>query len=327
MSGGPDGPGDEGKDGGGGGAAAGHGAEDGGFRARVTARLARLSPRERAVTDFLLNRPAEAVTASAAQLAAMTGTSDATVVRTARSLGYSGLRELKRSVLDMLTARRDPALVLDQRLEGLGGAPVLERVIADSADLLRRLPDVLDASAFAAAVEAMAGAERVVAYGIGPASATARYLAIEVGRLGRRSRAVEASGFRLADDLLDIGAGDVVVVVAPLRLFREIEALLDHCAEAGAEVVVITEALGPAVRGRVRTVLVTPPSTAGAADENFAPWLVAHALTMDLAARDRSGSVAARQRLNRLRAAIAGTEIDVDVVSPAPSGQPPRGGA
>ncbi|MDT0303474.1 MurR/RpiR family transcriptional regulator [Streptomonospora wellingtoniae] len=291
--------------------------EDGGFRARVTARLDSLSPRERAVTDFVLNRPAEAVTASAQRLAALTGTSDATVVRTARSLGFSGLRELKRSVLEMLTARRDPAMVLDQRLEGLGGAPVLDRVIADSADLLRRLPEVLDTRAFAAAVDLIGGAARTVCYGIGPASSTAHYLAIELGRLGRRGTAVETSGFRLADDLLGIGADDVVVVVAPLRLFREIEALLGHCAEVGAPVVVITEALGDELRERVDAVLSTPPSTAGAADENFAGRLVVHALVMDLAARDRSGSVAARQRLNRLREEIAGTDIDADV---APSG-------
>ncbi|GAA4895006.1 MurR/RpiR family transcriptional regulator [Streptomonospora salina] len=292
--------------------------DDGGFRARVTARLDSLSPRERAVTDFVLNRPAEAVTASAQQLAALTGTSDATVVRTARSLGFSGLRELKRSVLDMLTARRDPAMVLDQRLEGLGDHPVLDRVITDSADLLRRLPEVLDTRAFAAAVDLLGAAARTVCYGIGPASTTARYLAIEVGRLGKRSVALEASGFRLADDLLGIGGDDVVVVVAPLRLFREVEALLEHCSEVGAPVVAITEALGDELRDRVHAVLSTPPSTAGTADEGFAGRVVAHALVMDLAARDRSGSVASRQRLNRLRGTIAGDGIDADVAPSDP---------
>lgn len=299
--------------------------EDGGFRARVTARLDSLSPRERAVTDFVLSHPSEAVTASAQQLAALTQTSDATVVRTARSLGFRGLRELKRSVLDMLMARRDPAMVLDQRLEGLGSAPVVDRVIADSVDLLRRLPDVLDTRDFAAAAHLIEGAGRTVCYGIGPASATARYLAIEVGRLGRLSRSVETTGFRLADDLLGIGADDVVVVVAPLRLFREIEALLGHCAEVGAPVVVITETLGAELRERVRAVLSTPPSTAGTADENFAARLVAHALVMDLAARDRSGAVAARQRLNRLREEIAGADMDTDIGTDAVSADPPEG--
>ncbi|PSK95413.1 RpiR family transcriptional regulator [Murinocardiopsis flavida] len=288
--------------------------ESGGFRDRVTARIDTLSPRERAVTDFLLNRPAEAVTASAAELASLTGTSDATVVRTARSLGYSGLRELKRSVLAMLTARRDPAVVLDQRLERLGGTRVFDQVLADSVDLLHRLPAVLDPQEFDTAVRLVEDAGRTVAYGIGPASATARYFALELGRMGRRCTPLEATGFRLADDLLGMGDDDAVVVFAPLRLFREIDAVLSRAAEIGAPVVVVTEAIESAVRDRVAAVLSTPPSTSGAASGNFAGWLVAHALAMELAARDRSGSVAAHQRLNRLRREISGTEIDTEVV-------------
>ncbi|GAB3747597.1 MurR/RpiR family transcriptional regulator [Nocardiopsis nanhaiensis] len=280
----------------------------------MSANLSALSPRERTVTDFLLNRPGEAVTASAAELAALTGTSDATVVRTARSLGYSGLRELKRALSDMLTARRDPARVLDQRLEYIGRARVFDQVIADSADLVRRLPDVVDPRAFDQAVGIVEEAERTVVYGIGPASGAAHYLSLEVSRLGRRCTSLGATGFRLADDLLGLGPGDAVVVLSPLRLFREIDSLLRRAAEVGAPTVVITEALGGALAGEVDTVITTPPSTSGAAGENLAGWIVTHALAMELAARDRTGAVAAREHLNRLRGEIAGAEIDSDVL-------------
>lgn len=284
------------------------------FHDRVMARVEGLSPRERAVTDFLLNRPTEAVTASAAELASLTGTSDATVVRTARSLGYQGFRELKRAVLDMLTARRDPALALDRRLEHISGTRVFDQILADSAELLRRMSEVVDPRAFDKAVELIAGAGRTVAYGIGPASTTARYFSIELNRLGRRCSVMEATGFRLADDLLGLSHGDTVLVFAPLRLFREIEALLARAREVEAPVVVITEALGVVLRDRVDVVVTTPPSTAAAVGENFASWVVAHSMIMELAARDRSGSVAARQRLNQLRREIGGAELDGDVL-------------
>lgn len=283
-----------------------------GFHDRVAARVDALSPRERAVTDFFLDRPSESVTASAAEIAALTATSDATVVRTARSLGYSGLRELKRAVMETLTIRRDPARVLDGRLEHLGGERALDRVASDGTDLLRRLPSAIDADAFDAAVGLIEGAERVVAYGIGPAAATAQYLAIEIGRLGRRATVSGATGFRLADDLLGIGPGDVAVVLAPLRLFREVDALMDRASEVGAPVVAVTEALAPALRARADAVLALPSSTSGAAGEHFASWVAAHALAVELAARDRSGSVAARQTLNRLRTAVARGAIDAD---------------
>lgn len=284
------------------------------FRDRVMARVDGLSASERAVTDFMLNRPAEAVTATAAELASLTGTSDATVVRTARSLGYGGLRELKRAVLDMLAEPRDMAVDFDRKLEHLGGARVFDQVVADSADLLRRMPDVIDPDAFDRAVEVIAGAERTIAYGIGPASAAARYFSIELNRQGRRCSTMEATGFRLADDLLNLSSDDVVLVFAPLRIFREISALITRASEVGAPVVVIAEALGAAVRDRVDAVITTPSSTAEAAGENLAGWVVAHAMIMELAARDRSGSVAARQRLNQLRHEIGGPEIDTYVL-------------
>ncbi len=288
---------------------------DGGFRGRVADAAERLSPREREITDFMLNHPAEAVTASAAELARMTSTSDATVVRTARALGYEGLRELKRALLEMITLRRDPALVLDQRLDQIEGGGVLQHVAQDSGELIGALPDLLDGDSWRAAVAALDHADRIWAYGIGPAALTAQHLALELVRIGKSATAVGSTGFRLADDLLGLDERDAVVIFAPLRMFRETEIVLNHADEIGVPVVVVTEALAPLLRDRVRALLTTPPSTNGAASENLAGLLLAHALALELAAGDRSGSVTARQRLNRLRHAIAGDGIDTPVVN------------
>lgn len=299
------------------------------FRDRVATHVETLSPREHEVTEFLLNRPSEAVTASAAELAQLIGTSDATVVRTAQKLGYPGLRELKRSLLAMLTARRDPALVLDLQLERLGSTgneSVLERVMADSVEVLRAVPRTVDPDAWSRAVALLENADRVLSYGIGPAAGAAHFFALQLNRLGRHADAVETTGFRLADVLLRLGAGEIVVIHAPLRLFREIEVLLEHAREVGAPVIVITEAIGDAVADRADVVLTTPPSTTSTAGEYLAGWSIAHALVLELGLHDRSSSVASRQRLNQLRREIAGDQLDI-AVSPGmePSPDPDAG--
>src|ERR1700680_4136935 len=66
------------------------------FADRVAARSGDLAPAERRVAELLLDLGPEATLLSAAALAEQLGTSDATVVRTAKSLGYSGLAELRR---------------------------------------------------------------------------------------------------------------------------------------------------------------------------------------------------------------------------------------
>src|SRR5258705_7590490 len=55
-----------------------------------------LSPAARRVLRFIADNRALALALSAAELAARTGVSDATVVRTVQALGFGGLPELRR---------------------------------------------------------------------------------------------------------------------------------------------------------------------------------------------------------------------------------------
>src|SRR5258706_16052914 len=68
------------------------------FADRLAARAAELAPAERRVADRLLDLGPEATLLSAAALAKRLATSDATVVRTAKALGYSGLADLRRAL-------------------------------------------------------------------------------------------------------------------------------------------------------------------------------------------------------------------------------------
>ena len=56
------------------------------------------SPIERSVADFLLATGPRAGAMSAREIAQAVGTSDATVIRTSRSLGFDGFRDLRRFV-------------------------------------------------------------------------------------------------------------------------------------------------------------------------------------------------------------------------------------
>src|SRR5438477_9737962 len=62
------------------------------------ARSERLAPAERRVAEQLIEFGPEGALLSAAALAAQLGTSDATVVRTAKALGYSGLADHRRAM-------------------------------------------------------------------------------------------------------------------------------------------------------------------------------------------------------------------------------------
>lgn len=294
-----------------------NGDPDAPLHVRVTALAASLSASERRVAEFMANHPEVVVSCSAIELGARTGTSDATVVRATKALGYRGFRELKRSLLQVFTRQRDLAATMDGRLERVARTDdQLAGVIDDSVELLGHLRDTVNAAAWRRAVDALRSATTVMAYGIGPAACVAAYLSLSLTRIGVPAREVTTTGFRLADELTSLRAGDVVVVFAPLREFREISVLVDYASEVGAAVILVTESLGMALESRVHAVLSTPQSTTGAASEITGALVLAHALTMTLAAGSRGNAVKALELVNQLRAAIVGTGLDMAALPP-----------
>lgn len=276
-------------------------------------RAGTLASGERAVAEYLQRHPEEAAVSSAAKLGNATGTSDATVIRTARKLGFAGLADLKRSLVHHLARRRDPAQVLDDRVQRLRPAhtAALQPVIDAGCGLLGEVPALIEGTAWSRAVEVLSEATHVWAYGIGPGAALADQFALSLRRAGKASDAWTATGFRLADDLLRLQSAHAVVVIAPLRLFREIGIVLDHAHRVGAHSVLLTEATDEGRETRAGTVLPLPDSTEGAANELLAPLTILHALVLELVTAQRSAAVDHYQQLNALRTEIAGTELDL----------------
>ena len=67
------------------------------FNDRVNASDKRMSPAEHRVARFFQDNREEVLIASASALAEKAGTSDATVIRTAKALGFSGMEDLRRT--------------------------------------------------------------------------------------------------------------------------------------------------------------------------------------------------------------------------------------
>jgi DNA-binding MurR/RpiR family transcriptional regulator len=274
---------------------------------------ASLTPSEGQVAAFMAANPALVAVSSTAELGAVTSTSDATVVRTTKKLGYPSFRDLRRSALTISSVHRDPSRVLDEQIGQISSSNLgAKKVLRDTADLLNQLEADLDLDSWNQAVAALADADRVLTFGIGPSGALATYLSIALNRTGARSVSIETSGFRLADDLLHIGAGDSIVVFATMRRFREIDVVLDHAARVGATTVLVSETLGEALRDRVDVVLSTPQTTTGTSDGVLIGMVIAHALGLAVAAQNQQGAVESMKRLNSLRSDIVGGDLDAD---------------
>ncbi len=217
------------------------------FSDRVAAQSARLTQADRRVIDYLVRNRETALHASASQMARAVGTSDATVIRTARKLGYGGLADLRHALARDL--RRDLTLSdrMANELEKAGGSG--HSAISAAGATFRASLDALDAIAASeidSLTRALCRARRVHVFGIGPSGFIAGYFAAQLARIGFDARAMTQTGLQFADDLVGLREGDMVVALAYDRPYPEITAMFDRVSALGLRSVLITST-GPLV--------------------------------------------------------------------------------
>ncbi|MGL4967379.1 MAG: MurR/RpiR family transcriptional regulator [Inquilinus sp.] len=273
---------------------------------RVEAATGRLSPAEQRVARFLVEQKEAVLLCSAAEIAARAGTSDATVVRTARSLGFEGLSQLREALLADLTGATTPGSRMRRTLDVAGEDAVgaLRHVLS----IHREATEVLAApefqQPFARAVETLATARRRHVFGIGPSGSLAEYAALQFNRIGLPSEALAATGIGLADRLLRLAEGDALILIAYAPIYREVAGTLDVAERHRVPVLLVSDSLGPFVHGRVAEILPVPRGRADHLAMHAGTMLLIEALVVALAARDRERALAGLETLGALRGEI-----------------------
>jgi DNA-binding MurR/RpiR family transcriptional regulator len=282
----------------------------GSLQERIGAKLATMTRAERRVAEYLRNHIHEVVFATAGQIGAASRTSDATVVRTARTLGYTGLIELKYSLGQQVIHGTAPAVRVRNRIEHVGSSTpdMLAHVFTEANERLSETWRLVPQERFEAAVDLIAGAREVFSIGFGPSEPVAMYLALRLNRMGRYARWSGATGFRMADDLLRVRTGDAIVLYAPGRLLDEIGILLDHADAVAARSVLITDSLGAILRDRVDVVLPAVHSPSGLTGEALCAQVLSDALLLAVAKRDHGRSTATSEALTALRSKLIGAD-------------------
>jgi DNA-binding MurR/RpiR family transcriptional regulator len=274
------------------------------------ARSDHLAPAERRVAAGLMELGPEEALLSAVALAARLGTSDATVVRTAKALGFRGLADLRRA---MATRAAQPPL--GERLRRTLAQAPPEELLAASIERhvagLDALSRDVSPEQFQDAVAVLAASQRVVWRGVGPSAHLASYAQMLTQRMGHPSIALVHTGTSFADELLAVAPGDAVVVFAYGRLQSHVGVLIDRAGAVEAPVLLVTDARGRVPAG-VHAALRCGRGVPGLFASHGVTLVMIEALVLAIAATDADRSDASLATLNELRAELAGRRMDVD---------------
>jgi DNA-binding MurR/RpiR family transcriptional regulator len=256
------------------------------------------------VAKFIDENRQVVLASTAAALGARIGTSDATVLRTVQTLGFASLAALKRAILNSATAST-PADDMRRTLVDLEKASgeALDGVLQAHAEGLAVLQTGKCRAQIAAGVGVLDGADRIAVFGIGPSAALASYASILLARSGRRSRTISATGSMLADQLLDLRAGDALLILAYGRLYREVKAVFAEAKALRLPTVLVTEADDTPLAKLADVCVVIPRGRPGQMALHGATFVGLEALVLSLAAAKPKAALASLENLNRLRRA------------------------
>ena len=242
------------------------------------------------------------------ELAARTNTSDATVIRTVQSLGFAGLGALKQALVAV--AERPSTLADDMRRTlgdvGESTATAVGMVFEAHEEALASLRDPAARALIVAAVTVLHPAERIAVFGIGPSAGLASFMALQLARAGRRAMPLNVTGAMLADQMLDLRAGDALLVLAYGRAYGEVAAVFAEARRLGLPIVLVTDGLDSKMAHQAAVVL---PARRGRTERvalHGATLVCLEAILLGLAAAEKTHAVATLNRLHRLRGAVHG---------------------
>ncbi|KAF4410524.1 RpiR family transcriptional regulator [Streptomyces sp. Ru87] len=193
------------------------------------------------VAETVAGDPAGCAALTVTGLAERTATSEATVVRTARVLGYPGYRDLRLALAGLAAQQQSgaaPAVTADIAVDD-PLPDVVAKLAREEQQCLADTAAGLDTGQLEAAVGAIAAARRIDVYGIGASNLVAHDLVQKLLRIGLLAHA-HADPHLAVTNAVQLRGGDVAIAIThsgrTVDVIEPLRAAFDH----GATTVAIT---------------------------------------------------------------------------------------
>ncbi|MEQ9842987.1 MurR/RpiR family transcriptional regulator [Pectobacterium brasiliense] len=204
---------------------------------RLRDRYSELSPQEQRVADFIFDHFDDLISYNSAELAQLSGVSKATVSRLFKRLGYPSYRDMR----DELRTLRQSGMPLADNRDAVQGNTLLARHYKQEMANLTQWINQIDPVQFGAVIQALMQAQRVCLIGLRNSYPVALHLRQQLLQIRQQVTLLTQPGQTLSEELVDLTAQDVVIVVAFRRRPRLIQPLLVQLQKRGVPVLLLCE--------------------------------------------------------------------------------------
>jgi DNA-binding MurR/RpiR family transcriptional regulator len=211
---------------------------------RISSAHSDLSPKHKRLARFILDNKYFMSFASASQAGEKTGTSAATVVRFAQSLGYDGFSEMQSAIRAELPSYISAAERIQERLESPTEPDDLpQKVFYTDIANIERTANNLSAANLDGVLQAIIDARHIWVIGSGISASSALYLAHSLKIIGFDARFNMNEGLSLAVDSAQFGPDTLVIALDMWRYVRSTVNAVASARKHGASIIAITDSI------------------------------------------------------------------------------------
>ncbi len=272
------------------------------FSQLVTDHFNQLTKSEKRIANFIRKNLNEAAFLAASEVADHMNVSEATVVRFARSLGYSSYPALRSSIQTSLRARVTHSSRIRTRLEDLRtSADIFERLAASEIDYLGQALETVNREQLERAVEFMRESQRIYVFGTGPSLSLVDLLEIRLRRFGKDVFSLRSSGREMLEPLLSLGPDDLLIVICFFSINPSLKLVLEYANEVHCPVVMITDTLDTIIGDKADVVLAAQRGPVSEFHSLVVPMTIINALLLSVANQEQEQIMPVLDRLDLLR--------------------------
>ncbi len=246
---------------------------------RIDAKMSSFSKGQKLIAEFIEQHYDRAAFLTASKLGELVGVSESTVVRFATELGYTGYPELQKAMQEMIKDKLTSVQRIDVTAAKIGDSNVLDTVLSQDIQKIRRTLEETSRADFDRAVEAIISAENIYIFGVRSSSSLASFLGYYFDLiLGNVHIVTDSSRSGMYEALLRISGKDAFIGISFPRYSRTAAEAMSFAKSRGASTIALTDSMLSPLAQSAESVLVARSDMASVVDSLVAPLSLINAL-------------------------------------------------
>lgn len=257
------------------------------------------SKSQRLLAAFISGNYQTVAFSTLAQLAELTGVSEASIVRFARALGFSGYPALQKEIrrLVRVDLKGTDRFSMTSEYVANGDSP-LKVVIAKELENIASLEENHDRRAFQEAIRILTGASRILVAGSRSTASIANHFWFGLGKLGFPADRSLAVTSETIDSLERMDGNGCLVIIGFPRYLAEHVRLIERARRRSVTIIAITDSPLSPLQGDVS--LYAPAESASFVAFHCAPLILINTLLNEISLVDRDRTLNALSRFETL---------------------------